>query len=51
MAAISQARKHRPSLDVVVLEMGNWTSYGACGIPFVVGGEIAGCSRVLRVSS
>ncbi|MBA3303966.1 MAG: FAD-dependent oxidoreductase [Acidimicrobiia bacterium] len=40
MAAASQARKLRPDLDIVVLEMGRWTSYSACGIPYVVGGEV-----------
>jgi NADPH-dependent 2,4-dienoyl-CoA reductase/sulfur reductase-like enzyme len=51
MAAISQARKQRPSLEVVVLEMGNWTSYAACGIPFVVGGEIAGIDKLIARSA
>lgn len=40
MAAVSQMRKGRPEAEIVVLERGNWTSYSACGIPFVIGGEI-----------
>lgn len=41
MSAASQARRRRPDLDIVALERGGWTSYSACGIPFVVGGEVA----------
>ncbi len=41
MAAISQVRKGPRSHDVVVLERGRHTSYSACGIPYVVGGEVA----------
>lgn len=50
MAAISQARKGKPDLDVVVIEKGSWTSYAACGIPFVVGGEIDGIERLVARS-
>lgn len=50
MAAISQARKGKPDLEVVVLEQGSWTSYAACGIPFVVGGEIASVDRLVARS-
>lgn len=41
MAAASQARRRRPDLEIVALEMGRWTSYSACGIPYLVGGEVA----------
>ena len=41
MAAASQARRRRPELDIVALEKGRWTSYSACGIPYVVGGDVA----------
>ena len=27
-----------PTVEIVVLEKGGWTSYSACGIPYVVGG-------------
>jgi len=42
MAAATQARRRRPDLEIVALEKGRWTSYSACGIPFLVGGEVAG---------
>lgn len=40
MSAASQARRARPDLEIVVLEKGNWTSYAACGIPYVVSGAV-----------
>ncbi len=41
MAAASQARRLQPYLEIVALEKGSWTSYSACGIPYLVGGEVA----------
>jgi NADPH-dependent 2,4-dienoyl-CoA reductase/sulfur reductase-like enzyme len=41
MAAATQARRLRPFLEIVALERGGWTSYSACGIPYLVGGEVA----------
>jgi NADPH-dependent 2,4-dienoyl-CoA reductase/sulfur reductase-like enzyme len=40
MTAASLAKKMRPDLEVVVLEKGPWTSYSACGIPYVIGGFV-----------
>src|SRR5690625_4070128 len=46
MSAASQAlrvaKRNGRSLDVVVVDSGNWTSYSACGIPYWVAGDIAG---------
>ena len=42
MAAVSQIRKRRPNAEIIAFEKGDWTSYSACGIPFVVGGEVVG---------
>ena len=47
MAAASQARRRRPDLEIVALELGRWTSYSACGIPYLVGGEILGIERLI----
>ncbi|MEA3019435.1 MAG: hypothetical protein QOI47_959, partial [Actinomycetota bacterium] len=41
MAAATQARRLRHDLDIVALERGEHTSYSACGIPYLVGGEVA----------
>jgi NADPH-dependent 2,4-dienoyl-CoA reductase/sulfur reductase-like enzyme len=40
MGAATQARRLRSDLDIVALERGRHTSYSACGIPYVVGGEV-----------
>lgn len=40
MAAVMQARRRQPYLEIVVLEKGSWTSYSACGIPYLVGGDV-----------
>ncbi len=40
MAAATQARRRRPDLDIVALERGRWTSYSACGIPYLVAGDV-----------
>lgn len=41
MAAASQARRLDPRLDIVALERGTRTSYSACGIPYLVAGDVA----------
>ncbi len=41
MSAASQARRRQRHLDIVVLEKGSYTSYSACGIPYLVSGAIA----------
>ncbi len=40
MAAATQARRRDPSLEIVAFEKTEWTSYSACGIPYVVSGEV-----------
>lgn len=42
MAAATQARRRDPSLEIVAFEKGGYTSYSACGIPFLVGGDVEG---------
>jgi len=42
MAAATQARRRDPSLEIVALEKGSWTSYSACGIPYLVSGAVEG---------
>lgn len=41
MAAVSQVRRTSPDMEIVAFERGHYTSYSACGIPYLVGGEIA----------
>lgn len=40
MSAAAQARRRSPELEIVALEMGRWTSYSGCGIPYLIGGSI-----------
>ena len=40
MTALSQVRRRRRDIEIVALEMGDWTSYSSCGIPYLVGGEV-----------
>jgi NADPH-dependent 2,4-dienoyl-CoA reductase/sulfur reductase-like enzyme len=40
MAAASVARRRRSDLEIVAIERGRWTSTSACGIPYLVGGEV-----------
>lgn len=40
MSAASTAARRKPDLEVIALERTDRTSYAACGIPYVVGGEI-----------
>jgi len=47
MAAASIARRRDPDMEIVALEQGAWTSYSACGIPYLVGGEIDSLERLV----
>ena len=47
MAAATEARRRSPDLEIVALEKGRWTSYSACGIPYVVGGDVDGIERLI----
>jgi NADPH-dependent 2,4-dienoyl-CoA reductase/sulfur reductase-like enzyme len=40
MSAASLAKRRRPDVEVLVFEMGDYTSYGACGMPYHVEGLI-----------
>ena len=42
MTAAGRVRAGRPDAEVVVVEMGRFTSYSACGIPYVIGGTVSG---------
>lgn len=41
MSAVMQVRRRQPGREIVVLEKGRWTSYSACGIPYLVGGSVS----------
>lgn len=47
MAAAAQVRRRAPEMEVVAIEAGQWTSYSACGIPYVVGGLVNGLDELV----
>ncbi len=52
MSAASQARRMRgpDELEIVAFERGHFSSYSACGIPYWVGGEVAGRDELIARS-
>ncbi|GHF31567.1 NADPH-dependent 2,4-dienoyl-CoA reductase/sulfur reductase-like enzyme [Deinococcus metalli] len=40
MSAASRARRFDPAAQIVVFDRGEWISYGACGLPYVLGGDV-----------
>ena len=50
MTAAAQARRRQPELEIVALEMGRWTSYSACGIPYLIGGDLDGINDLIARS-
>ncbi len=51
MSAATRIKAGRPDVEVVVLEKTRFTSYSACGIPFVVGGLVSGGVEALVARS
>ncbi len=41
MSAASQARREQPDLEIVAFDQGGWSSYSACGIPYLIAGDVA----------
>lgn len=39
MSAASRAKRQNPEAEVVVFERGEFISYGACGLPYVLSGQ------------
>jgi NADPH-dependent 2,4-dienoyl-CoA reductase/sulfur reductase-like enzyme len=50
MSAASKAKRDDPDLDVVVFERGEWVSYGACGLPYYVKGEVESLDDLVSVT-
>jgi NADPH-dependent 2,4-dienoyl-CoA reductase/sulfur reductase-like enzyme len=50
MSAASKAKRDDPELEVVVFEKGEWVSYGACGLPYYVKGEIQSLEELVSVT-
>jgi NADPH-dependent 2,4-dienoyl-CoA reductase/sulfur reductase-like enzyme len=50
MSAASKAKRDNPDLEVVVFERGEWVSYGACGLPYYIKGEIQSLQDLVSVT-
>ncbi|AUX09567.1 pyridine nucleotide-disulfide oxidoreductase [Halalkaliarchaeum desulfuricum] len=50
MSAASKAKRDDPDIDVVVFEKGEWVSYGACGLPYYIKGEIQSLQDLVSVT-
>ena len=50
MSAASKAKRDNPDIDVVVFERGQWVSYGACGLPYYIKGEIQSLEDLVSVT-
>jgi NADPH-dependent 2,4-dienoyl-CoA reductase/sulfur reductase-like enzyme len=50
MSAASKARRENPGLEIIVLEKGNWASYGACGLPYYIKGDIKNIQDLVAIS-
>ncbi len=49
MSAASKARRERPDLEIIALEKGNWASYGACGLPYYIKGDIKSIENLVAI--
>ena len=49
MSAASKAKRDDPDREVIVLERGEWVSYGACGLPYYVKGEITDLDDLVAI--
>ncbi|WP_161883444.1 FAD-dependent oxidoreductase [Deinococcus alpinitundrae] len=47
MSAATRAKRQNPDAEVVVFERGEYISYGACGLPYVIGGEVDGFDKLI----
>ena len=47
MSAATRAKRQNPQAEVVVFERGEFISYGACGLPYVIGGDVEGFDKLI----
>ncbi|HEX9761447.1 MAG TPA: FAD-dependent oxidoreductase [Candidatus Acidoferrales bacterium] len=50
MSAASRARKRNSQLEIVVLEKGDYVSYGACGLPYFLSGQVKSAEDLIVYS-
>ena len=49
MSAASKARRENPDLEIIVFERGSWASYGACGLPYYIKGDIKNIKDLIGI--
>lgn len=47
MSAASKVRRMHPDREIVVFEMGEHTSYSACGMPYYIAGQVDGADNLI----
>jgi NADPH-dependent 2,4-dienoyl-CoA reductase/sulfur reductase-like enzyme len=47
MSAAMQVRRLTSDLEIVAIERGRWTSYSACGIPYLAGGSVGAVDELV----
>ena len=50
LSAASKARRENPDLEIVVLEKSTWASYGACGLPYYLKGDVKDLEDLVAIS-
>jgi NADPH-dependent 2,4-dienoyl-CoA reductase/sulfur reductase-like enzyme len=48
LSAAARARRIDKSLDITVLEKGDWISWAACGLPYYIGGQTKSLDDLVR---
>jgi NADPH-dependent 2,4-dienoyl-CoA reductase/sulfur reductase-like enzyme len=51
MSAASKFRREAPDREVIVFERGPWVSYGACGLPYYVKGDVERLEDLVSLSA
>lgn len=51
LSAASRARKERPDMEIQVFEKSGFVSYGACGLPYFVGGMIEDANELVAIDA
>lgn len=51
LSAASRARKERPDMEIKVFEKSGFVSYGACGLPYFVGGMIDDENELIAIDA
>jgi len=47
MSVAAKAKRENPDLELIVYEKSNYISYGACGMPYVISGEIESLDKLI----